>query len=92
MARHSRAIRARQAAALIDAKPGTFGSIGKRCEVAFLYDRGCVPSYLFTINGMQSILLSRAPGCCSGNFRSSSTFKSIPLFHHKRPALARRKP
>jgi hypothetical protein len=56
MARHSRAIRARQAAALIDAKPGTFGSIGKRCEVAFLYDRGCVPSYLFTINGMQSIL------------------------------------
>ena len=45
MADHSRAIRARQAAAPIDAKPGTFASIVKRCEVAFLYDRGCVPSY-----------------------------------------------
>ena len=29
----------------IDAKPGTFASIVKRCEVAFLYDRDCVPSY-----------------------------------------------
>jgi hypothetical protein len=45
MAEHSRAIRSRQAAAPIDAKPGTFASIVKRCEVAFLYDRGCVPSY-----------------------------------------------
>ena len=42
---HSRAIRARQAVAPTDAKPGTFASIVKRCEVAFLYDRGCVPSY-----------------------------------------------
>jgi hypothetical protein len=41
---HSHAIRARQAAAPIDAKPGTFASIVKRCEVAFLYDRGCAPS------------------------------------------------
>ena len=38
MAEHSRAIRSRQAAAPIDAKPGTFASIVKRCEVAFLYD------------------------------------------------------
>jgi hypothetical protein len=45
MADHSHAIRARQAVAPIDAKPGTFASIVKRCEVAFLYDRGCVPSY-----------------------------------------------
>jgi hypothetical protein len=45
MADHSHAIRTRQAAAPIDAKPGTFASIVKRCEVAFLYDRGCVPSY-----------------------------------------------
>ena len=45
MAEHSRAIRARQAAAPIAAKPGTFATIVKRCEVAFLYDRGCVPSY-----------------------------------------------
>jgi hypothetical protein len=45
MADHSRAIRSRQAAAPIDAKPGTFASIVKRCEVAFLYDRCCVPSY-----------------------------------------------
>jgi hypothetical protein len=45
MAEHSRAIRSRQAAARIDARPGTFASIVKRCEVAFLYDRGCVPSY-----------------------------------------------
>jgi hypothetical protein len=35
MAEHSRAIQARQAAAPIDAKPGTFASIVKRCEVAF---------------------------------------------------------
>src|SRR6266567_1529710 len=39
------AIRACQEAAPIDAKSGTFASIVKRCEVAFLYDRGCVPSY-----------------------------------------------
>jgi hypothetical protein len=45
MADHSHAIRSRQAVAPIDAKPGTFASIVKRCEVAFLYDRGCVPSY-----------------------------------------------
>jgi len=45
MAEHSRAIRSRQVAAPIDAKPGTFASIVKRCELAFLYDRGCVPSY-----------------------------------------------
>jgi hypothetical protein len=45
MAEHSHALRGREAAAPIDAKPGTFGSIVKRCEVAFLYDRGCVPSY-----------------------------------------------
>jgi hypothetical protein len=45
MTEHSRAIRSRQAAAPIDAKPGTFASIVERCEVAFLYDRGCVPSY-----------------------------------------------
>jgi len=45
MADHSRAIRARQVAAPIDARSGTFASIVKRCEVAFLYDRGCVPSY-----------------------------------------------
>jgi len=45
MAEHSRAIRSLQAAAPIDAKLGTFASIVKRCEVAFLYDRGCVPSY-----------------------------------------------
>jgi hypothetical protein len=45
MAEHSRAIRSRQAAAPIDAKLGTFASIVKRCEVAFLYDRDCVPSY-----------------------------------------------
>ena len=45
MADHSRAIRARQAAAPIEAKPGTFASIVKRYEVAFLYDRGCLPSY-----------------------------------------------
>ena len=45
MADHSRAIRVCQAAAPIDARPGTFASIVKRCEVAFLYDRGCVPSY-----------------------------------------------
>jgi len=45
MAEHSRAIRSRQAAAPINAKLGTFASIVKRCEVAFLYDRGCVPSY-----------------------------------------------
>jgi hypothetical protein len=44
-AEHSRAIRSRQAAAPIDAKLGTFASIVKRCEVAFLYDRDCVPSY-----------------------------------------------
>jgi hypothetical protein len=36
MADHSHSIRARQAAAPIDAKPGTFASIVKRCEVAFL--------------------------------------------------------
>ena len=29
----------------IDAKPGTFASIVKRCKVAFLCDRDCVPSY-----------------------------------------------
>jgi hypothetical protein len=40
MADHSRAIRTRQAAAPIDVKSGTFASIVKRCEVAFLYDRG----------------------------------------------------
>jgi hypothetical protein len=45
MADHSHAIRARQEAAPIDAKLGTFASIVKRCEVAFLYDRGCVPPY-----------------------------------------------
>jgi hypothetical protein len=45
MADHSHAIRTRQEAAPIDAKPGTFASIVKRCEVAFLYDRACVPSY-----------------------------------------------
>jgi hypothetical protein len=45
MADYSCAIRARQVAAPIDAKPGTFASIVKLCEVAFLYDRGCVPSY-----------------------------------------------
>jgi hypothetical protein len=45
MADHSHAIRTRQAVAPIDAKPGTFASIVKRCEVAFLYDWGCVPSY-----------------------------------------------
>jgi hypothetical protein len=45
MAEHSRAIRVRQVAAPIDAKPGTFALIVKRCEVAFLYDRGCVPTY-----------------------------------------------
>jgi hypothetical protein len=45
MAEHSRAMRARQAAAPIDAKPGTFASIVKPCEVEFLYDRGCMPSY-----------------------------------------------
>jgi hypothetical protein len=45
MAEHSQAIRARQAVAPIDARFGTFASIVKRCEVAFLYDRGCVPSY-----------------------------------------------
>jgi hypothetical protein len=45
MADHSCAMRARQVAAPIDAKPGTFASIVKRCEVAFLYDRGCVPPY-----------------------------------------------
>lgn len=44
-ARVSRAVRARQAAAPIDARPGTFAAIVKRCEVAFLYDRGCVPPY-----------------------------------------------
>jgi hypothetical protein len=44
VAEHSRAIRALQAVAPIDAKPGTIGSIVKRCEVAF-YDRNCVPSY-----------------------------------------------
>ena len=43
MADHSRAIRTRQAGAPIDAKTGTFASIVKRCEIAFLYDRGCVP-------------------------------------------------
>jgi hypothetical protein len=56
MADHSRAIRARQTAAPIDAKLGTFGSIVKRCEVAFLYDRGCAPS--FTVAPMAS----REPG------------------------------
>ena len=45
MADHSRAIRTRQAAAPIDAKPGSFASIVTRCEVAFLYDRDCVPTY-----------------------------------------------
>jgi hypothetical protein len=45
MAEHSRAIRARQEAAPIDAKPGTFASIVTRYEVAFLYDWGCVHSY-----------------------------------------------
>ena len=40
-----RAIGARQAVAPTDAKPGTFASIVKRYEVAFLYDRGCLPSY-----------------------------------------------
>jgi len=45
LAEHSRAIRSRQAVAPIDAKPGTFASIVKRCDVAFLDDRGCVPSY-----------------------------------------------
>ena len=45
MADHSHAIRTRQAVAPIDAKSGTFALIVKRCEVAFLYDRGCVPSY-----------------------------------------------
>jgi hypothetical protein len=45
MAEHSRAIRIRQAAAAIDARVGTFASIVTRCEVAFLHDRGCVPSY-----------------------------------------------
>ena len=43
MADHSHAIRARQAAAPIDAKPGTFATIVKRCEVAFLY-RGIASS------------------------------------------------
>ncbi len=37
---------ATHAAPPIDAKPGTFTSIVKRCEVAFLYDRGCVPPYM----------------------------------------------
>ena len=45
MADHSHAIRTRQAVAPIDAKPGTFASIVTRCEVAFLYDRGCAPAY-----------------------------------------------
>ena len=45
MADHSHAIRARPAVTPIDAKSGTFASIVKPCEVAFLYDRGCVPSY-----------------------------------------------
>jgi hypothetical protein len=45
MADQSRAIRGRQAAAPIDARPGTFASIVKRCEVAFLYDRvACRPT------------------------------------------------
>jgi hypothetical protein len=56
MADHSRAIRARQAVAPIDAKLGTFASIVKRCEVAFLYDRSCVPSYT----------VARFPGCHRG--------------------------
>jgi hypothetical protein len=40
MADHSHAIRTRQAAAPIDAKPGTFALIVKCCEVAFLYESG----------------------------------------------------
>jgi hypothetical protein len=45
MADHSHSIRARQEATPINAKSGTFASIVKRSEVAFLYDRGCVPPY-----------------------------------------------
>jgi hypothetical protein len=45
MADHSHAIRARQEAAPINVKSGTFASIVKRGEVAFLYGRGCVPPY-----------------------------------------------
>jgi hypothetical protein len=42
MADHSHAIRARQAAAPIDAKSGTFASIVKRCEVASVSARAVV--------------------------------------------------
>jgi hypothetical protein len=42
---HSRAIQAHQAQGPIDAKPCTFGQLVAHCEVAHLYDQGCVPSY-----------------------------------------------
>jgi hypothetical protein len=46
---HSRAIRARQEKAPIDAKPGAFGQFVARGEVAFLYDIGCVPNYTISM-------------------------------------------